>query len=175
MRQIAEIHLWPQTKWPSGVHGEQKNGGTNKKGTYKQLPNGGFWADADREASWLTYVKQGVTYLTEMSPRKLWKWIKNTSGVGSKSSKNTHPLKDAKGDMKTSDSDIADIWIEHYRKLAQESREIFRSAEYWETSQQLTKLSELEVNGPLSWSEIRGVITGIRKNKSAGEDGLPAE
>ncbi|TPX40863.1 hypothetical protein SeMB42_g05835, partial [Synchytrium endobioticum] len=129
----------------------------------------------DREASWLTYVKQGVTHLTEMSPRKLWKWIKNTSGVGSKSSKNTHPLKDAKGDMKTSDSDIADIWIEHYRKLAQESRENFRSAEYWETSQQLTKLSELEVNGPLSWSEIRGVIAGMRKNKSAGEDGLPAE
>ncbi|TPX45412.1 hypothetical protein SeMB42_g04026 [Synchytrium endobioticum] len=87
----------------------------------------------DREASWLTYVKQGVTHLTEMSPRKLWQWIRNTSGVGSKSSKNTHPLKDARQDMKTSDSDIADIWVEHYRKLAQESRENSRPAPFRES------------------------------------------
>ncbi|TPX41100.1 hypothetical protein SeMB42_g04277 [Synchytrium endobioticum] len=106
----------------------------------------------DREASWLAYVKQGVTHLTEMSLRKLWQWSRNTSAVGSKSSKNTHPLKDARGDMKTSDSDVADIWVEHYRTLAQEPQDNYRSV-----------------------SEIRGVISDMRKNKSAGEDGLPAE
>ena len=124
-----------------------------------------------------TYARISDSFVTH-DHKSTWSRIRSVAGMESGGDfYEGHPVRNPNdGKLKTKPQDIVDAHTEHYRRILQhdpDNRAI--DEQYWSQKQLASERAEEELeglNGPLSWPECIESIRRMKRNTSAGSDGV---
>jgi exonuclease III len=107
--------------------------------------------------------------------RAFYRWLNQISKFRQRSRVGAMPLKDHDGNLQYSVEAIAQIWGDHFERLATEGEEL-AGRDWTERLAELKQHAVLEgVNGPLDWITIQLTLRKLKGGKAPGSDGLPPE
>jgi exonuclease III len=131
----------------------------------------------DMKLSWLAKISEACKWAAKNGDKsRYWRWLKRVMFNGNcNRSHCPGPIVDPDSKTLISDpNEIAKVWASHYGKLAADPTGHSRSRDWWSRFE-MNDLSELDVNGPILWSEIRSIIAKFVNGKAPGIDGIPPE
>ena len=133
-----------------------------------------------RKKEYQHWIEIGCKHAIQHDGKKTWNWIKRNAKLGNNSSSSNHPIKDRNDCLVSTTKEQLEVFHNHYKRLASDTKGHSLSVEYWENSYipkclLASDYDEWDINQEISKEEIITAIRSTPNYKASGPDGIPIE
>lgn len=131
----------------------------------------------ERSKNFQDYVKEAMDYLSNRHYREFYAWCNQLSGRKGVNKPKTAPIKDESGVLRLHPDEILEVWAQTYRKLYSDVSGNSKNADPWKVTLPIAGdkpvLPDLDL--PVTWKEVHGVIRQMKGSKAPGGSNLTTE
>jgi exonuclease III len=129
------------------------------------------------QASWQRFIEKGANSLAKNDMKGFWGWVKQVTHRGRGGTANMGPIQLCNGPADTfayTPEEKLVQWSLHYQQLLRDVTGHSQSRMYWERKLPGEASNALpDINGPITWLEVNGVLHRMKVGTAPGCDGIP--
>jgi exonuclease III len=132
-----------------------------------------------KEAEWIKHLERGVSRIREGDLRGFYQWVNRTTKYKGVRQSASIPIKDDYGTVQYDQKLIAELWGDHFAKLAKSTAE--GEKDYEELANEIPQHRDFDVlddvvwDRRFSWPELQECFRELTRHKAGDSKGLIAE